>query len=404
MTPWLTILGIGADGIASLTDAARARIAGADLIVGGARHLAMIEHLGPRDRLVWDVPLSRTIERLRARQGSRVVVLATGDPLWFGVGTMLIAEFGAAACEILPHLSCFQLAAARLGWPIDASDCITVHGRPLDRLRRVIAPGVRLLVLCDDGGTPSDAASLLRECGYGASAMTALSELGATTERRVDATATEWSATELPGLTTLAIACRADDPAAVALSLVPGLPDDAFLQDGQLTKRPIRAATLALLSPLPGECLWDVGAGCGSIAIEWLRVTPRGTAIAIERDPERLDFIRRNAITLGVPELSIVEGTAPAALIGLPMPDAVFIGGGVTTPGLMEQCYAALRPGGRLVANVVTLDGEAVLLSWFDRLGGELTRLQAARAERVGPHHGWRPLMPVTQWMVRKPA
>ncbi|MBM3523582.1 MAG: precorrin-6y C5,15-methyltransferase (decarboxylating) subunit CbiE, partial [Alphaproteobacteria bacterium] len=389
----------GEDGPAGLAPAARALIDNAETLVGGERHLALVPSAG--ERLTWKTPLSLTIEDIAARRGRRVCVLASGDPMWFGIGVTLARRFAHEEMTIVPHLSAFTLAAARLGWPIGDSACLTVHGRSIDQLAPHLAPGARLIVLSEDGDTPSQVAAWLTSRGWGESRLVVLSRMGGPQESRADGVAREWRAARADDLNTLAIACIAD-PGTRPLPAMPGLPDEVFAHDGQLTKREVRAATLAALAPLPGQLLWDVGAGCGSIGVEWMRAALRTSAFAIERHAARLDLIARNASALGVPRLKPIPGEAPAALHDMPAPDAVFIGGGITREGLVEHCWSALKPGGRLVANVVTLEGEAALAHWHAKLGGTMTRLAISRLEPIGPHHGWRPLMPVTQWSAVK--
>jgi len=345
--PWLTVIGIGEDGLPGLGQSARDLIATAELIIGGARHLAMLPEAEGETptRLRWASPLSATLPEIAKWQGRRVVVLASGEPLWYGVGAMLARRFDPAEMTILPVPGAFSLAAARLGWPLESCRALTVHGRPAAALRREVAPGARLLVLSDNGGSPAEIAALLTREGWGQSRITVFEHLGGTKERRLHASASDWTEPACADLNTIAIECRAD-AGTRPLATAPGLPDDAFEHDGQLTKREIRAATLAALSPLRGQRLWDVGAGSGSIAIEWLRAAPGAEAIAVEHSPERCGFIARNADRLGVPELRIVAGSAPEALEGLPPPDAVFLGGGVGQDGLIDLLYNALLPGG----------------------------------------------------------
>jgi precorrin-6Y C5,15-methyltransferase (decarboxylating) len=269
-------------------------------------------------------------------------------------------------------------------------------------MRPAIVPGARLLLLANDGATPMAVAKLLTELGYGPSRLTVLEHMGSPEERRIDGFAQDWSVAKTEDFNTIAVECVALLHA-VRQSRLAGLPDEAFDHDGQLTKREVRAATLAALAPLPGQLLWDVGAGCGSIAIEWLRSGRRMRAIAVERSEARRGMIERNCVALGTPALKIVGGEAPAALAGLPAPDAVFIGGGLSMTGLAEACWEALKPGGRLVANAVTVGGEAALFAAHARWGGDLTRIAISRGETIGPHLGWRPLMPVTQYAVEKP-
>ena len=406
MTRWLSIVGIGEDGLDGISAAARSLVEQAEVLVGGARHLAMVPADHPAERLHWTPTVEAGIEAVMARRGRRVCVLATGDPLWFGVGVQLARRVGQEERTIVPAPSAFSLAAARLGWPLAEVETLTIHGRPLDSLRPHVAPNSRLLVMTSDGQAPAQVARLLRDAGYGPSSMTVFEHMAGTAEQRVDGTAEDWGAKvrddgALADLNTLAIECRAG-PDAVVRSTSPGLPDDAYENDGQLTKREVRAVTLAALVPLPGQRLWDVGAGCGSIAIEWLRAARGATAVAIERDPERAAMIARNATALGTPGLDIITGDAPAALAVLDAPDAVFIGGGVSTDGLINLCWEMLRPGGRLVANSVTVEGEHELIVHRNSIGGSLTRIAVSRAEPLGDFSGWRALAPVTQWTVTK--
>jgi precorrin-6Y C5,15-methyltransferase (decarboxylating) len=400
--PWLAVVGIGEDGIAGLAPTARALVETAEVLVGGARHLGMVRQ-GEAERIVWERPLGRAIDAIEARRGRRVTVLASGDPLWYGVGVTLARRFPREEMTIVPQPSAFSLAAARLGWPLADCATITLHGRPLDTLRLHIAPKRRILVLSEDGGTPRAVAELLTGLGWGPSRLTVLAHLGGTREAIVSEEAQSWGERRVADLNTIAISCRGA-PGARALPLLAGLPDEVFEHDGQLTKREVRAATLAALAPLPGETMWDIGAGCGSIAIEWLRGGEGRSAVAIERNPARAAMIARNAASLGVPGLRIIAGAAPEALAALPPPDAVFIGGGIGTPGLLPQAWAALQTGGRLVANAVTAEGEARLLAWHAVHGGSLTRISVSRAEPLRLHHLWRPLATVTQLAVAKPG
>ena len=402
MTRWLAVVGIGEDGLDGLSPRARSALAEAEILVGGERHLAMVP-AASAERWVWATPLGDTIDAVLGRRGRRVVVLASGDPMWYGVGAKLARVVPPEEMQVIPAPSSFSLACARLGWSLADIECLTLHGRPLALLNAAVAPGARLLLLSEDGTTPAAVAARLVELGYGPSRVVALERLGGPREKLRDGTAAGWGGARCDDLNTVAVECRAG-PGAIIRSTAPGLPDEAFVHDGQLTKREVRAATVAALMPLPGQLLWDVGAGCGSVAIEWLRCGALGSrAAAVERDPARRAFIAENAATLGVPLLQIVVGEAPAALAGLPPPDAVFVGGGLTTPGLVERCWAALNPGGRLVANAVTVEGEARLLALRGLIGGDLTRLAVSRAEPVGPFAGWRPLMPVTQFAALKP-
>jgi len=395
-TPWLSVIGIGDDGLASISARAKALIEAGDIIIGGKRHLDMIpDH--PGECRAWRQPLEHSLDDIEGLRGKNVVVLASGDPLCFGVGALLAKRFTMDEMEVLPAASAFSLACARLGWPLQEVQTLSLHNRPPTLLRRYLQPGARLVVLTRDGNTPHQVASLLVEAGFGPSAVHVFEHLGGEKERRIDSEAASWIAKDIAPLNTLAIACR-PGPSASVLPTTPGLPDEAFDHDGMLTKREIRAITLARLMPMAGQCLWDVGAGSGAIAIEWLRSIRQGQAVAVERNEERALRAKSNAARLGTPELKVVQAEAPACFNELPAPDAIFIGGGITAPDMLDQAWQRLQPGGRLVANVVTLDGERNLLDWHAEHGGELVRLAISRAEPIGPHQGWRPAMPVTQY------
>jgi precorrin-6B C5,15-methyltransferase / cobalt-precorrin-6B C5,C15-methyltransferase len=398
MSRWLSIIGLSEGGWAEVSGLGRSLILAAELIVGGERHLAMLPQNVSGRRIGWSTPLKLSVEEILRHHGRPVVVLATGDPMHFGIGVTFARVLPQAEMLILPGASAFTLAAARLGWPFADCECLTLHGRPLVRFVGFLYPGARLLLLSHDGTTPSLVAAELTRRGWGPSLITVLEHMGGAQERGFDGTAETWSLPRTADLNTLAIECRPGRDAST-LPRLPGLPDDSFIHDGQLTKREVRAATLAALSPLPGQRLWDIGAGCGSIAIEWLRSAHATKAIAIESNPKRCRFIADNAAAIGTPEIEIHAGGAPEALAELASPDAVFIGGGIGAPGLVERCWSALSAGGRLVANVVTVDGE---IRHHARIGGSLTRIAISRAEPIGTHLGWRPLMPVTQWTAVK--
>jgi precorrin-6Y C5,15-methyltransferase (decarboxylating) len=399
--PWLNVIGIGDAGLASLSATARAIVEAGEVLVGGERHLAMVpEHMG--ERLRWRRPLEATLDDLEALRGRRVVVLASGDPMWFGVGELLVRRFAFSELRVLPAPSAFSLVCARLGWPLAEVACLSTHSRPLASVRRHIAPGVRLIVLSRDGATADAIAHMLVEAGFGPSRLWVFEHLDGSAERSAEGIAASWPATEFASLNTVAIECIAD-PAAAIQARTPGLPDEAFESDGLLTKREVRAATLARLMPCARQRLWDVGAGSGAIAIEWLRAAEGAGAIAVEQDPARCATIARNAERLGTPELTVVQARAPDCLAGLAAPDAVFVGGGVGAPAMLETCWRMLRPGGRLVANVVTVQGEHRLLTWQAANGGELLRIEVARLDQLGSYHTWRPLLPVTQLAAHKP-
>ena len=398
----VTVVGIGADGWTGLGDSARALLQEAELIIGGRRQLGLLPAEVAAERAVWPTPMLPAVtELLTLNRHRRIAVLASGDPMFFGVGTTLVRVLGADQVRVLPHVSSVSLACARLGWPVFDVEVVSVVGRPVELLHLAIQPGRRVLVLSADGRTPAAVAALLTARGYGASRVTVLSQLGAEAEARVSRSAQEWGEAAAAALNVIAIECVAA-PDVPLLPAVPGLPDDAYDHDGQLTKREIRAVTLARLVPLPGQLLWDVGAGAGSIAIEWLRTHRSCRAVAIEHRPDRAARLSGNAAALGVPGLTVSVGSVPEALTELDPPDAVFIGGALTRSGVVEACWDALKPGGRLVANAVTIETEAALAGWQGKLGGELTRISVSRAEPVGKFLGWRPMMPVTQWVVRK--
>ena len=404
MSARITVVGIGEDGLDGLTPKARGLIDEAEVLVGGERHLSKVP-LGGEQRIDWDGDFDAAFDKIEKMKDRRVVVLASGDPLHYGVGANIVRRFGADQVNVIPAPGAFSLVAADLGWPLADVKCLTVHGRALEAVTLYLTPGRRLLVLSWDGETPEKLAGLLTARGFGPSRITVLGNLGGDDETRTEGTAEKWTGETVPDLNTIAVECVAGDGADV-LSRVPGLPDDAFEHDGLITKREVRAATLARLMPLPGQTLWDVGAGSGAVAIEWLRAEPSAKAFAVERDPKRAAVIARNAANLGVPELKIVEGEAPGILSGIEtVPDAVFVGGGVSVPGLLEACWDALSLGGRLVANGVTLEAEQRLLFFQNEFGGDLTRMAVSRAAPVGPVgrlQTFQPLKQVTQLVTIK--
>ena len=392
--PWLTLVGIGEDGRAGLSPAALAAVAQAALVVGGRRHLAL---LGPvaADVLPWASPLDDTYPAILRRRPAPVAVLASGDPYCYGVGAALARRVPPGERRCFPQPSAFSLATARLGWPQAECALLSLCGRPLDALVPALHPGARVLALSADAATPGRVAALLRDRGFGESALTVLEAMGGPRERIRRAPARDFA---LDGIDPLNVVAVEVAGRGAGLSLAPGRPDALFDHDGQITRAELRAVTLARLAPRPGELLWDVGAGSGAVGIEWMLAHPANRARAVERHPERAARARRNAAALGVPDLAVVEGAAPAALAGLPAPDAVFVGGGATAPGLLDACAAALRPGGRLVGNAVTIETQALLIDRFRRDGGHLSTLSTAWADPVGGFHGWRAAMPVTQW------
>ncbi len=400
--PWLYVIGIGEDGITGLNPAARALLDAGDVFAGGERHLAMLGATHT-DKRPWPTPLEDQFDELAAEgaKGRKVVVLATGNPMWYGVGVKLSRRFAAAEMVVVPSASAFDMACARMAWALAETACLTVHGRPVEMINGHILPAARLIILCRDGKSPREIAGMLVKAGFGQSPMTALSQLGGPDEDRVEASAENWPDTPTHDFVTVAVACLAG-PDARMYARVPGLPDSAFRHDGQMTKREVRAMTLAALAPRPGETLWDIGAGCGSIAIEWLRSAPHCQAVAIESDPARAALITENAAALGTPLLKLVIGRAPEALADLRSPDVVFVGGGLSNDGVFEAAWQALGPHGRLVANTVTTQGEARLLALQSQYGGDLRRISISRAEQKGRFSNWCSLAPVTQWATKK--
>ncbi|MBF8670189.1 precorrin-6y C5,15-methyltransferase (decarboxylating) subunit CbiE [Pseudomonas putida] len=401
MAPWLTVVGIGEDGFSGLGKQARRALLGAARIFGSPRQLALLPRCVAGERLGWPSPFS--LDPVLALRGEPVCVLASGDPMFYGVGASLARQLPAAEIRVLSMPSSCALAAARLGWPLQDVQVVSLVARPLAALNAHLHSGVRLLVLSNDGDSPAAIATQLRERGFGPSRLRVFEHLGGVDERELAGTAQDWPHSDVAALNLMAIECLAT-PEAPRLHRLAGLPDSAFQHDGQLTKRDVRAITLARLAPQPGELLWDVGAGCGSIGIEWMRAHPACRALAIEADEGRQGFIEHNRDALGVPGLQLVRGKAPAALEGLEQPDAIFIGGGVTREGVLDLCWAKLRPGGRLVANAVTLQSELALAHFRERHGGELTRIHVAHAQPLGAFDTWRQALPITLLDVVKPA
>lgn len=401
MRRWLTIVGMGEEGEQGLSAAARQALAGAEVVVGSSRLLGKLPGLAAEQQ-EWPQPFSAALDRIRPLRGRNTVILATGDPLNYGVARKLLEFIPASEMLIIPHLSAFTLAAARMAWSLPDCDTLTLHGRDVANLEPFIQPDARLIVLTADGTTVRQVCDRLKARGFGRSDITILENMGGEGERSNSFKASACPETAFSPLNTLTIHCIADAGAQI-LARIPGLPDDAFRHDGQLTKREVRAATLAALSPAPGQLLWDVGAGCGSIAIEWMRAARGCEAIAFECDASRLAMIAANADQLGTPRLRIVPGEAPASYADMPAPDAVFIGGGIAIPGTFEQAWAQLKPGGRMVANVVSIEGEMHLYDLHERHGGELVRMDISVLHRIGPLRSLKPRMGVTQWRAVKP-
>ena len=400
--PWLSIVGIGEDGLAGLSDPARKALADASLVIGGQRHLALAGATIRGERQTWPSPMADAREFVLARRGQPTAVLASGDPFCFGVGSLLAAALEPGEWQAFPALSSFSLAAARLGWALQETDCLSLCGRPLETLAPALQPGRRLLVLSADARTPANVATYLTEHGFGASRLGILEALGGPAERLRWTTVTDFDVADVQPLNLLAIELAAGDGARV-IPRANGLDDALFEHDGQMTKREVRAVTLSSLAPRAGELLWDIGCGAGSIAIEWLLTHPANGAIGIEEDGERAERARRNARKLGVPRLQIVRGRAPAVLADLAPPQAVFIGGGAHEAGVIDAAWSALAAGGRMVANAVTLESEHALFHAQARLGGTLLRLAVSRLDAVGNLSALRPAMTVTQWLAVKP-
>ena len=398
---WLGLVGVGEDGIDGLTPAARRLVAQADFVVGGKRHLALAGPL-EAETMTWPAPIENALDAIEARRGGSVCVLASGDPFFFGVGAMLMRRFGADEMVSIPTPSAFSLAASRLGWSQQDCALLTLHGRPLEAIIPHLQPGARILALSWDDSTPTKVAALLSARGMGRSALTICEAMGGLRERIRTTEAQSFALDDVAALNTIALEVAADREARI-LPRAPGLPDDWFEHDGQITKREIRALTLSQLAPGRGELLWDVGSGSGSVAIEWMLADPANSAVAIEARRDRAERIARNALSFGVPGLSVVTGEAPHVFADLGAPDAIFIGGGAGAPGMIERAVDALGAGGRLVVNAVTLETQAASVGWRTRWGGELAQIAVAHAEPVGRYSGWRAAMPIVQWRLVKP-
>lgn len=402
--PWLDVIGTNEDGLVGLAEGLLQKVIAAELVIGPPRLLDAVSKLpGFKGEVTaWPSPFLDIIPLLEERRSRDVVILATGDPLWYGAASTLVRYFNADDMQITPAPSGFQLAASRMGWPLHDCVCLTVHGRPHEKVIRHLAPGAKLLILAHDASSTENIASLLDAAGYGDAMVTALGHIGGDDESRDEAPAAAWPESGLmpPDFHIIAVACP--DAVSGYLPPTPGLADTAFESDGKLTKAETRAASLARLKPQPRGLLWDLGCGSGAIGIEWMRAAHEARAIGVDSRQDRLDVARGNAERLGAPEWQGVCCDLPHGLDGLAQPDAVFIGGGLSDD-LARISMNRLKPGGRLVVNTVTLESEQVLLGLWQQHGGDLTRLAISRADPVGPLHGWRPLMPVTQWVWEKP-
>ena len=402
---WLSIIGIGGDGLAGLGQSARALIDEAEVLVGDARSLDLVSG-GDRLRLTLPDPPAGILPELAARRGTQVCIIAPGDPLLHGIGSLVVSQFPRAELRIIPSSSAYALACARLGWPRDQIECLNFHGRDPEGINAYLYPKGRFLALTSDGTAARRMARAVTERGFGPSRITVLEDMGSPNERLITGTALNWSVDRTAEVNTVAIECIAGRDALI-LSRAPGLPDQAYRHEGWVMRREVRAMSLAALSPLPGQLLWDLGSGGGSIAIEWLRVAPRARAVAVEPNAARADLIGKNAVALGTPELHVVA-EEPIACLGRlvdqrsALPNAIFVGAGVAEPGLVDTCWSYLAGRGRLVANAVTVADEQVLLEHQGRLGGDLIRLSVARA--MPDDHGcaWQAQGPVTQWVAVK--
>lgn len=396
----ITVVGIGADGWAGVAPSGRAHVLRADVLLGGHRHLDLVP-ASDAIREPWPSPLLAGLDDVLARHAGRsIVALASGDPLVSGIGSTLIRRLGREAVRVIPAVSSVALARARMGWAAEDCETVTLVGRNIDALRRYLTRGRRLIVLTSDASSLDAVARLLVDEGFGAARVTILSDLGSDTdESRRSGTAREFVGVPGGDLSLVCIECVG----AEGNSTAPGLADECFEHDGQLSKRPIRIAAVCALAPKPGQLLWDVGAGAGSVGIEWARTDPSCRTIALEQNPSRAEAIERNASRLGVPtSVRVVLGGAPDALTGLETPDAIFVGGGGSRAGVLDACWNALRDGGRLVVHSVTLETEAVLVEWWKKRGGELTRMSVEQAAPIGTFTGWQSLRPVVQWSIVK--
>lgn len=397
---WLSIVGINENGLAGLSEEARAAISEAVLVAGGKRHLALAQDLIRGEQIAWRSPPHETIPALLAKKPQKICVLTSGDPFNYGMGAVLARHIPASEMNVFPAPSIVTKIAAKRGWAVQDMVVVALNGRPVERLIAHLQPGAKILCLSADEHTPQAVAAILNGRGFGTANMTIYEHVGGTNERAQTMPASEFNIADIARLNCIAFEVPID--AARCLPLTPGLADDWFEHDGQMTKREVRAVTLAALAPRRGELLWDIGLGAGSVAIEWLLADPMNRAIGFEQNAERAARAKRNSKALGVPQLVVLEGEAPAILEGMDAPDAVFIGGGAGEPGMVETVWNILKPGGRLVMNAVSLESEAILLAAQKQYGGALIRISVERAEAVGSMTGWKPAMTVTQWSVVK--
>ena len=394
----ISVIGIGDNGLDSLTATAREKLEAADCVFGAKRHFENLEL--DAEMVAWPSPFDHLVAEIHARSNKAIVVLATGDPLWFSVGCKLAEQFRSEDIEFFPQVSSFQLAATRLKWSLQDCECISLHGRPIENLVQYLQPNQQVLCLTGGSDAPARAAEILVEHGFGASQMHVLGHIGGKLETHVTAKAKLWDVKNVSELHVLAVEVVPGEPMQFIAPCC-GLKDDAFRHDGKMTKRIVRAATLTKLMPHRNALLWDVGAGSGSVSIEWMRAAKNARAIALEPRTERCRNIEENARKLGTPSIEIKNVSAPEGLEGLPEPDAIFLGGGLKDD-VLSISMDSLKLGGRLVVNAVTLESEAILLAAFQNYGGELERISVEKADQIGPRHGWRPAMAVTQWNWKK--
>ena len=398
--PWLSIIGIGERGLDGLTNEAKIMITKAEVVIGGKRHLSFLPE-SKQERISWPHPISALVDKISEFKGRKTCVLATGDPMCFGIGSTLSKAFSVREMIILPSPSALSLTCARMGWQYKDVELITLHGRPLASIEAYLQPLAKLVVLSNDEHSPKEVAHLLQKRGFGNSRITVWEHMDGPLERCLEGIAGSWD--EKPGAAFNTIAVEIlSSPGTIKRTRTPGLNDDLFMNDGMLTKKEIRAITLSALEPYPGGLLWDIGAGSGSISIEWMRLSARSMAIAIEKNPARASLIIENARQLGVPNLEVINDHAPECLKSLPRPNAIFIGGGITKEALFDQCWNSLQDGGCLVSNVVTVDGEGLILQKQKQFGGSLTKIAISKLDPIGKFRGWRPQMPVTQLKISK--
>jgi len=406
MTQWIHVVGLGEDGLEGLSGPLKQLVKSADVVLGGTRHLQKLPEgflKSAAKTVEWGRNFHDTLAGIETMRGQNVVVLASGDPMFYGVGTTLLKHFSVNDVKIYPHPGAFSLAASRMGWSLADVETLTVHGRPLAILNRYLFDQARLLILSRDGDTPAEVAELLTDAGYGESRISVFEHMGGNDENRIDGIAKNWDGKKTADLNTIAVELVAARDA-VFLSLVPGLADEDFIHDGQISKREVRAMTLARLAPRPGELLWDIGSGSGSVAIEWMRAHPSLKAVAIEQNSARTETIAKNASRLGVPGLEIIHGMAPDCFAKMEKDaDAIFIGGGLKTGTLLDQAWQRLRPGGRLLANAVTVSSQSRLLEFGERHHSEFIRIAIERSAPIGRFSALKPLRSVLQLVLEKP-